>query len=196
MAYLWDILQVKLFELSDRRCPRLGASRTDATRAVPAMLAVLTLCAGCSTVPEAPRESAVPPSADVNVNQAWRDAKTVAARGPGRMPAMGTGASMQPVYGEDTLLVINPIAFDQLKPGMIVAYRNRRGVRVVHRLVVKLADGWRILGLNNDRVDDDLVTPENLIGVIYASFNYDADEPPKPAGQTQGPAPEPSAPHP
>lgn len=95
------------------------------------------------------------------------------------MPAVGTGTSMQPVFGEDTLLVINPIAYDDLKPGMTVAYRNQRGVRVVHRLVVKLADGWRIMGLNNDRVDDAVVTRENLIGVIYASFNYDADEPPK-----------------
>jgi hypothetical protein len=56
-------------------------------------------------------------------------------------------------------------------------------VRVVHRLVIKLADGWRIMGLNNDRIDDELVTPQNLIGVIYASFNYDADEPGKPANQ-------------
>ena len=60
-----------------------------------------------------------------------------------------------------------------------MAYRNQRGVRVVHRLVVKLADGWRIIGINNDRVDDDVVTRENLIGVIYASFNYDTDEPPR-----------------
>ena len=145
-------------------------------------LSVLIWCAGCTTPSEpgrGARDPAVAPSADVNVNQAWRDAKTVAARGPGRMPAVGTGTSMQPLYGDDTLLVINPIAYDQLRPGMIVAYRNRRGVRVVHRLVVKLADGWRVMGLNNDRIDDDLVTPENLIGVIYASFNYDADEPAK-----------------
>ncbi len=95
---------------------------------------------------------------------------------------------MQPVYGEDTLLVISPIAYDDLQPGMIVAYRNRRGVRVVHRLVVRLADGWRIVGLNNARVDDDVVTRENLIGVVYASFNYDADQPPRPPDQKQAPA--------
>jgi len=94
---------------------------------------------------------------------------------------------MQPVFGEDTLLVINPIAYDDLRPGMTVAYRNRRGVRVVHRLVVKLADGWRIMGLNNDRVDDAVVTRENLIGVIYASFNYDTDEPPKAPDQKVAP---------
>lgn len=146
--------------------------------------------AGCAGAPERPheaREPSVPPSTDVAVDQAWHDAKAVADRGPGRMPAVGTGSSMQPVYGEGTFLVINPIAFDELRPGMIVAYRNRRGVRVVHRLVVKLADGWRVVGLNNDRVDEDVVTRENLIGVIYASFNYDADEPGRPPGQKQAP---------
>jgi hypothetical protein len=48
----------------------------------------------------------------------------------------------------------------------------------VHRLVDKLADGWRVQGLNNDRVDDDVVTRKNLIGVIYASFNYTDESPP------------------
>jgi len=46
------------------------------------------------------------------------------------------------------------------------------------------------MGLNNDRVDDAVVTRENLIGVIYASFNYDTDEPPK-APDQKAPPPSP-----
>jgi hypothetical protein len=195
MACFPRILQVKLFEHSDNRFARCGVSRGGAARGLSALPAILILGTGCATAPEAAHEPAVSPSADVNVDQAWGDAKAVAARGPGRTPAAGTGTSMEPVYGEDTLLVISPIAYDQLRPGMMVTYRNRRGVRVVHRLVVKLADGWRIMGLNNDRVDDDLVTPGNLIGVIYASFNYDGDEPAKPAVPPQGQAPDVPAPH-
>jgi len=118
---------------------------------------------------------AVSPSANVNVNEAWRDAKTVAAREPGRMPAAGTGSSMQPVYGDNTLLVISPIDYEQLRAGMTVAYVNHNGVRVVHRLVEKKEGGWRVMGLNNERVDQDLVTKKNLLGVIYASFNYDGE---------------------
>ncbi|HUL52749.1 MAG TPA: S24/S26 family peptidase [Opitutaceae bacterium] len=113
------------------------------------------------------------------VNDAWRDAKLVAGREPGRTPAAGAGTSMQPVYGDNTMLVISPIDYDQLRPGMTVAYMNQRGVRVVHRLVQKLADGWQVIGLNNDRVDDDVVTRKNLIGVIYASFNTMDESPPK-----------------
>ena len=187
MSYFPRIIQVKLFEQFYkgpwRRDPRPSIS----IGALSGSLLVWLLTAGCADTTERPPAATVSPSADVPVDQAWHDAKVVTARGPGRMPAVGTGSSMQPVYGEDTLLVINPIAYDDLRPGMTVAYRNQRGVRVVHRLVVKLADGWRIIGINNDRVDDDVVTRENLIGVIYASFNYDVDEPPKTPDRTPAP---------
>jgi len=79
---------------------------------------------------------------------------------------------MAPVYGDNTLLVINPIPYDDLQPGMTVAYVNSRGVRVVHKLVSRTKAGWFVIGFNNARIDEDLVTPENLIGVIYASFHY------------------------
>ena len=143
---------------------------------------MLAWCGGCASGPPAPTkrpEPAVSPSTDVAVNDAWRDAKLVAGREPGRTPAAGAGTSMQPVYGDNTMLVISPIDYDQLRPGMTVAYMNQRGVRVVHRLVQKLADGWQVIGLNNDRVDDDVVTRKNLIGVIYASFNTMDESPPK-----------------
>jgi hypothetical protein len=55
---------------------------------------------------------------------------------------------------------------------------NRDGIRIVHRLVEKVAGGWRVRGLNNEEVDAELVTRKNLIGVIYASFNYEREEPP------------------
>jgi hypothetical protein len=31
--------------------------------------------------------------------------------------------------------------------------------------------GWQVIGLNHDREDDDFVTRQNLIGVVYASFS-------------------------
>jgi hypothetical protein len=168
------LFRPKLAENAVRLIARVG-------RGGAAML-VLGWCGGCASAPPAsskPAEPAVAPSADVNVNDAWHDAKLVAGREPGRTPASGAGSSMQPVYGENTMLVISPIDYEQLRPGMTVAYMNHRGVRVVHRLVQKLADGWQVMGLNNDRVDDDVVTRRNLIGVIYASFNYTDESPQK-----------------
>jgi hypothetical protein len=176
MSYFPYILQVKLC-----RQINAGMGAHDAGwpwRIRAAMIMPLLLSwGGCASSPSPPAP-AISPSADVNVNEAWRDAKMVAAREPGSMPAVGAGSSMQPVYGDNTMLVISPIDYDQLRAGMTVAYVNRRGVRVVHRLVEKVAKGWRVRGLNNDRVDDDFVTRKNLLGVVYASFNYDGGESP------------------
>lgn len=171
---------MKLFVQIGRRSARRPRGRAVCGWAPIAALLMLGWSGGCASSDLAPaaKEAPVPPTANVNVDQAWHDAKMVAGREPGREPAMGSGSSMQPVYGDNTMLVISPIAYDQLREGMSVAYVNRRGTRVVHRLVEKVAGGWRVIGLNNDREDDDLVTRQNLVGVVYASFNYD-DEPPK-----------------
>jgi hypothetical protein len=150
-----------------------------------AMIAILlAMGGGCASSPApvtAAPEPVVSPSAPVKVDEAWRDAKMVSARAPGSQPAVGTGSSMQPVYGEHTMLVIKPLPYDQLRAGMTVAYVSRQGVRVVHRLVELTEGGWRVMGLNNERADAELVTRKNLLGIIYASFNYD-DEPPPDAG--------------
>ena len=179
MSYFPRVLQVKLFAPINPKTARYspnGVAWHWAACAAP-LAFFLGGCASPDTGAAA-KEPSAPPSANVNVDQAWHDAKTVAAREPGREPAMGAGASMQPVYGDNTMLVISPIAYDQLREGMSVAYLNRRGVRVVHRLIERVDGGWRVIGLNNEREDDDLVTRQNLIGMVYASFNYD-DEPPK-----------------
>ena len=172
MPYLSSRLQVKLLG-------EIGARpRGEVCRLGPFLAALLALgvAAGCQSAPPTPEPAPVPPpvppTANVSVDQAWADAKMVAARGPGRIPVMGTGISMQPVYGDNTLLVISPIPYNQLRGGMTVAYRNSQGARVVHRLVEEMDGGWKVMGLNNAAVDGELVTRRNLIGVIYASFNY------------------------
>ncbi|MDD2764198.1 MAG: S24/S26 family peptidase [Opitutaceae bacterium] len=175
MSYFSGILQVKLFGQNSTGAP--GPTRGLA--AIAALGSILGWGGGCATAPLTPPEPTVAPSANVDVNEAWRDAKLVAAREPGRIPVVGTGSSMQPVYGDNTMLVVRPVDYDDLRAGMTVAYVDHTGVRVVHRLVEKVADGWRVLGLNNERVDNELVTRKNLIGAVYASFNYDAEEPPK-----------------
>ena len=173
MSHFAQTLQVKLLRLICGGAAGGGA------------LGLLLAAAGCVSTPPAaaplpaPGPAAVaPPAAAVGVDQAWQDAKLVASRAPGRIPVVGAGSSMEPIYGDNTMLVISPIAYNQLRPGMTVAYRNRDGLRVVHELVEKLDDGWRVKGINNAQADPELVTRRNLIGVVYASFNYDEDTPP------------------
>jgi hypothetical protein len=146
------------------------------------LFAPLFLTLGCESDSSAPtRATAAPapamgkatPSANVSRLQAWKDAELIASLGPGRLEVIGTGDSMRPVYGEATILVISRVAFAELKPGMTVAYTTSRGSRVVHQLLTKDRLGWRIQGLNNAAEDKERVTPENLIGVVYASLAYD-----------------------
>lgn len=81
---------------------------------------------------------------------------------------------MNPVYGENTMLVVHPIAYQDLKVGMTVVYLSKAGHRVAHQLISKERGGWRAQGINNANQDAELVTPENLIGVVYASIVSEA----------------------
>ena len=111
-----------------------------------------------------------PPRVNVTRNQAWRDAEAVAALDPNRLTVIGAGESMRPVYGENTVLVLQKVPFESLTAGMNVAYRNQRGAVVLHRLVAQDAGGWRAAGFNNEVEDRERVTPFNLLGIVYASF--------------------------
>lgn len=131
--------------------------------------------AGCATETFRPPSPALPPpSVAVPKNQAWRDAEALAALDPSRLTVIGSGESMKPVYGENTVLVLQKVAFDSLKAGMNVAYRNQSGRIVLHRLVALESGRWRVRGLNNEDEDDERVTPENLLGIVYAAFANEA----------------------
>lgn len=136
---------------------------------------------GCAEVPNSPESPTKPsvkglaPSTDVGRMQAWKDAEQVAAAGEGRTTVIGSGQSMAPIYGENTMLVLTPIDYDKLKTGMQAAYVNEAGHRVVHVLLTKDSKGWRVQGLGNDEEDEERVTRFNLIGIVYASFATDAD---------------------
>lgn len=148
---------------------------------------VLLSLGGCETSatnPEATRprtqigvgESGAVPSANVSRLQAWKDANAVAARGTGRESLVGAGTSMSPIFGDNTMLVITPIDYSQLRAGMTVVYMNRHNRRVAHQLIAHEAKGWKAQGLNNPEEDNDYVTPENLIGVVYASMSAETKE--------------------
>ncbi|MCU0791907.1 MAG: S24/S26 family peptidase [Opitutaceae bacterium] len=128
--------------------------------------------AGCASAPNAPEisQSVPPPRTDVTRSQAWRDAEAVAKLDKARFTVIGAGESMRPVYGENTVLVLQKVPYESLRAGMKVAYRNRRGVVVLHQLVAEDAQGWRAVGLNNPAEDRERVTRSNLLGVVYAAF--------------------------
>lgn len=107
---------------------------------------------------------------NVRRNDALFAAKAIQAKDPKRMVGWGKGSSMSPIYSENTLLVTAPVKYDELEVDMIVAYKNSKGKNVVHRLVRRSGEYWVAQGINNENADEELVTPENLIGVVYATF--------------------------
>ena len=145
-------------------------------------LLMLALAAGCASTsgtadaPVAASHDPVAPTANVSKNEAWHDAMLMTRLEGDRLAVLGGGASMQPVYGQGTVLVLKRIPYDDLKLGMTVAYIDHNGVKVVHKLVDKQDGGWRVMGLNNAWIDMDLVTATNLIGVVYATLYSDGEE--------------------
>jgi hypothetical protein len=124
--------------------------------------------AGC-TGPNA-RTTPEPTPPGTARREAWHDAELLAAIEPGRDVLLGAGDSMAPIYGDGTILVIRPVAFEDLREGMTVVYLNSEGRRVAHRLVRHEQEGWRAQGLNNLEPDSELVTARNLVGQLYASL--------------------------
>lgn len=142
------------------------------------MAGAVALLGGCASPEVVPATRAGPvPSADVARLEAWKDAERVAAAAPGRAPAVGKGTSMAPLYGDNTMLVMVQVPFEELAAGMVVAYRSSRGHQIVHRLVELTRRGdWRAAGLNNPQEDVERVTRDNLIGVVYASLVHEMPE--------------------
>ena len=81
-----------------------------------------------------------------------------------------TGSMRPTLWGGEKVLII-PQDYAKLHAGQIVVYINFRGVQVIHRLVRQKPDGWTVKGDFNGAADyvvpgvDDLVTPENFVGI-------------------------------
>lgn len=107
-------------------------------------------------------------------NDAWKLAERYASGCPGAMVVRGDGASMEPLYGHGTILVVAPVQYAQLRRGATVVYLNASGRMVTHVLVARVREGWRAVGLNNAWPDRNPVRAENLVGIVVKAFQPDA----------------------
>jgi hypothetical protein len=106
----------------------------------------------------------------VTRREAWKYAEQMAAQHDGSFVVRGDGASMAPLYPSGTVLVIARVPFDELKRGVTVIYRNQEGRPIAHVLVSLSRKGWRAAGLNNPHLDEESVSPENLLGVVTSAY--------------------------
>jgi len=99
------------------------------------------------------------------------DAHRIAARQSGLSVLKVEGRSMLPFFGEGSVLVVKRIEVSSLRAGMVVAYKNRFGEMVAHRLIEEKAGGWVAQGYNNRKADSTLVNADNLLGVVYITLH-------------------------
>lgn len=111
-----------------------------------------------------------PESVLVPAGEQMKRAEAWAADIPGASVYWGVGRSMEPLFADRTAVVVAPVKFKDLRKGMTVIYVNSRGRMVAHSLTGDLPKGWIAQGVNNDEEDDDLVTKNNLVGVIVGAF--------------------------
>ncbi len=112
------------------------------------------------------------PASGVSLEMALSDAHRLATA-KGHRVVRVEGASMLPYFGDGSVLVVKATGVDSLREGAVVLYRNRFGETVAHRLEAKVAGGWKVRGANNAEADSTLVTTDNLLGAVYATFYSD-----------------------
>lgn len=122
---------------------------------------------GCTVIPDA--EKHAPPSIH-SENKVLSAAAQTEANETGMMVVKSFGVSMLPTYREGTIFLVAPTKWEDLKTGDVVAYRNSAGTIMVHRLIHDYGHSWLVQGDNNAEADREVVTPENLVGVMYTSF--------------------------
>lgn len=88
----------------------------------------------------------------------------------GCFAVQGEGFSMEPMYVSGTAVVVRVGGYDNLRSGQPVVYRTRSGMTVAHMLVRPTDYGWVAAGLNNNGRDVELVTADNLVGVITQAY--------------------------
>lgn len=114
------------------------------------------------------------PTSAVSFGKALTDAETIASMNAGWKVARVEGKSMEPFFGDHSILVYGPENFQQIQMGMTVVFEDETGDLVAHRVVQQEASGLRTLGNNNFQKDSVLVTPANFRGVVIAVFHTSA----------------------
>lgn len=110
-------------------------------------------------------------TAPVSYEKALSDANKVAALNDSWTVMRGAGDSMTPLYGENSVLVIDSVSYDSLKTGMVAVYRDATGELVAHPVKGQTGEGWVAKGINNRTDDPGLVNAENFVGVVFGVLN-------------------------
>ena len=127
---------------------------------------------GSCRAPEPLPTTLSPPVALVAQNP-WAAADQVAAKVPRSLIVVGHGGSMEPLYPEGTVLVLQYLRWEDLRAGMTTIYSQDPQDPfhlVAHVLLKRDDDQWEAEGLANSAPDKVRVKADNYIGTAVAAF--------------------------
>jgi hypothetical protein len=103
---------------------------------------------------------AITPNTIVTFERAIIDAERLVSLNNDWKIMRGSGRSMLPYYGDNSVLIVETASYNKLQMGMSVIYRG-------HSLQGKSGNDWYARGFNNKKQDPQLVTERNYVGVIF-----------------------------
>ena len=110
---------------------------------------------------------AITPNTIVTFERAIIDAERLVSLNNDWKIMRGSGRSMLPYYGDNSVLIVETASYNKLQMGMSVIYRDSNGDLVGHLLQGKSGNDWYARGFNNKKQDPQLVTERNYVGVIF-----------------------------
>jgi signal peptidase len=75
--------------------------------------------------------------------------------------------SMEPEIPTGSLVLVNT-KFQELSEGTVISYRLNENI-VTHRVDTVLEDGYRTRGDANERADEQIVKPDQVVGIVQMS---------------------------
>lgn len=110
----------------------------------------------------------------VSPEQAIADAKIIQKGHPTWNLFAGSGFSMDPFFGDNSLLFVEKTPISKMKPGMVAVFTDHQGDTVAHTVVRVTPEGLVTKGLNNSTIDPTPVTHERLIGAVIGRLEASA----------------------
>lgn len=103
----------------------------------------------------------------VSYRDALSDASSIAQLNTNWNVMRCSGASMEPFYSSDSILVVDKVKVADLRIGMIAVYRDADGDLVAHKVIEANSSQAWAKGVNNTHRDPTPITADNLSGVVF-----------------------------
>lgn len=135
-----------------------------------AIIVISTLgLVGCATTQSGP----ITPRSSLSKGAAKELALTM-SRGlkGGHIAGVKDTGSMLPMFHANAWLVVEEADYSELQTGDIVIYKSEKGYPIVHQIVAKTHNGYKVKGVNNINIDQEVVTQENFSSRVAAILYF------------------------